>query len=90
MLIRNLFHESPTLFNSLASHVERFSSAEPVIKFETGQLQCVKVSAIENMQRPTSLGEIQRFLGTLNHQAKFIPGLSTQTAPLRELLSEKN
>ena len=49
-----------------------------------------KVSAIENMERPTNLGEIQRFLGMLNYQAKFIPDLSTKTAPLRELLSEKN
>ena len=43
ILIRNLFHESPTLVNSLAGHAGRFPSAGPVIKIKTGQLHCVKV-----------------------------------------------
>ena len=49
-----------------------------------------KVSAIENMEKPTCKAELQRFLGMITYQAKFIPDLSTRTAPLRELLNKNN
>ena len=49
-----------------------------------------KVSAILNMERPTCRQDVQRFLGMINYQGKFIPDLSTKTAPLRSLLDKKN
>ena len=49
-----------------------------------------KVSAILNMERPTCRQDVQRFMGMINYQAKFIPDLSTKTAPLRSLLDKKN
>ncbi|XP_041485958.1 uncharacterized protein K02A2.6-like [Lytechinus variegatus] len=48
-----------------------------------------KVAAIRNMARPTCKQDIQRFLGMINYQAKFIPNLSTRSAPLRILLDKK-
>uniref|UniRef100_A0A8C4RHI8 Gypsy retrotransposon integrase-like protein 1 n=1 Tax=Erpetoichthys calabaricus TaxID=27687 RepID=A0A8C4RHI8_ERPCA len=48
-----------------------------------------KVSAIENMPRPQCKKDIQRFIGMVNYQAKFIPNLSNILAPLRQL-TEKN
>lgn len=47
-----------------------------------------KVSAIMNYQRPSCKKDLQRFLGMVNYLAKFIPDLSTTTAPLRILLDQ--
>ena len=49
-----------------------------------------KTSAINNMQRPQNKDEVRRFLGIVTYLAKFIPQLSTQSAPLRSLLDQKN
>ena len=49
-----------------------------------------KVSAILNMERPTCRQDVQRFLGMINYQGKFIPDLSNKSAPLRSLLDKKN
>ena len=45
-----------------------------------------KVEAITNMPTPSNKTELQRFLGMVNYLSKFIPRLSDETAPLRELL----
>ena len=47
-----------------------------------------KVSAIQDMPDPTNVKELQRFLGTVNYLAKFIPNLSEHTAVLRTLLEK--
>ena len=49
-----------------------------------------KVAAIRNMERPKCKQDVQRFLGMINYQGKFIPDLATKTAPLRHLLNKKN
>ncbi|TWW75241.1 Retrovirus-related Pol polyprotein from transposon 17.6 [Takifugu flavidus] len=48
-----------------------------------------KTSAINNMERPTNKDEVRRFLGMVTYLAKFVPQLSTQSAPLRSLLEQK-
>ncbi|CAB4040233.1 Transposon Ty3-G Gag-Pol poly [Paramuricea clavata] len=48
-----------------------------------------KIEAILKMPTPTSKTELQRFLGMINYLGKFLPNLSKETAPLRQLL-EKN
>ncbi|XP_030854482.1 uncharacterized protein K02A2.6-like [Strongylocentrotus purpuratus] len=49
-----------------------------------------KVSAILNIERPKCRKDVQRFLGMINYQGKFIPDLSTKSAALRHLLDKKN
>jgi RNase H-like domain found in reverse transcriptase/Reverse transcriptase (RNA-dependent DNA polymerase)/Integrase zinc binding domain/Integrase core domain len=44
-----------------------------------------KVDAIRKMPVPTDAKAIQRFLGMVTYLNRYIPNLSTQTAPLREL-----
>ena len=41
-----------------------------------------KVEAIENFPVPTSLPELQRFLGMVNYYRRFIPGAASTMAPL--------
>ena len=48
-----------------------------------------KVEAITNMPDPEDKAGLQRFMGMLQYVSKFIPNLSTESAPLRQLL-EKN
>ena len=47
-----------------------------------------KVDAIHTLPAPTSLTELQAFLGLVMYLSPFIPGLSTLTAPLHELLKK--
>ena len=48
-----------------------------------------KVSALKQMAPPANKQEVQTFLGMANYMSPFIPNLSTLTAPLRELITEK-
>lgn len=49
-----------------------------------------KTSAINNMERPNNKDEVRRFLGMVTYLAKFVPQLSTRSAPLRSLPKQKN
>ena len=48
-----------------------------------------KIEAIINMPAPQDKPGVQRLLGMANYLAKFIPGMSEITAPLRELLKKQ-
>lgn len=45
-----------------------------------------KVDAIRRCRNPETVEELRSFLGLINYLGKFIPNLSTLTAPLRDLL----
>ena len=47
-----------------------------------------KVNAICALPVPTNVTELQKFLGLVMYLSPFIPGLSTLTAPLQELLKK--
>ena len=47
-----------------------------------------KVNAIHALLVPTSITKLQEFLGLVTYLSPFIPGLSTLTAPLHELLKK--
>uniref|UniRef100_A0A8C2B8P6 ribonuclease H n=1 Tax=Cyprinus carpio TaxID=7962 RepID=A0A8C2B8P6_CYPCA len=47
-----------------------------------------KVEAVRKMQKPTNKTELQIYLGMVTYLGKFIPQLSTVTAPLRILLEK--
>ena len=47
-----------------------------------------KVNAVHALPVPTSVTELQEFLGLVTYLSPFIPGLSTLTAPLHELLKK--
>ena len=49
-----------------------------------------KIEAIRNMPSPTNRKELERFLGMINYLSKFLPNLSSVTAPLRELIKKEN
>ena len=49
-----------------------------------------KIQAIEQFPAPTNKQEVQRFLGMVNYQGKYVPDLSTKSYCLRRLLEEKN
>ena len=47
-----------------------------------------KVDAVHALPAPTNVTELQEFLGLVTYLSPFIPGVSTLTAPLRELLKK--
>ncbi|KAJ1526442.1 hypothetical protein ONE63_009576 [Megalurothrips usitatus] len=60
-----------------------------VIDAQTGvQPDPDKVAAIVGMPAPTCAADVNRFLGMVNYQLKFMPHLSTLTQPLRDLRRE--
>ena len=48
-----------------------------------------KTTAIQEMEEPTDLKSLRRYLGMVNQMGKFLPRLADKTEPLRELLSPK-
>uniref|UniRef100_A0A6B0V0W7 Putative tick transposon n=1 Tax=Ixodes ricinus TaxID=34613 RepID=A0A6B0V0W7_IXORI len=46
----------------------------------------VKIKALAQLTPPGDVLEVRSFLGMANHLAKFLPGLSQLTKPLRDLL----
>lgn len=48
------------------------------------------MKVVSNMEAPTDVGGVRRFLGMVNHLDKYLPHLAGKTQPLRELLSTKN
>ena len=49
-----------------------------------------KVSPIQKVPAPTSVGEVHRFLGIVNQFRKISPNLAGKSQPLRELLIKRN
>ena len=47
-----------------------------------------KVDAVHTLPAPTNVTELQEFLGLVTYLSPFIPGLSTLTTPLQELLKK--
>ena len=47
-----------------------------------------KVNAVHALLAPTNITKLQEFLGLVRYLSPFIPGLSTLTAPLHELLKK--
>ena len=47
-----------------------------------------KVAAIRNMPKPSNKEELQRLLGMVNYVAKFLPRISDNCAPLRQLVQD--
>lgn len=47
-----------------------------------------KIEGITALKTPSSVNELQRFLGSVTYLGKFIPNLSELTQPLRELLKK--
>ena len=47
-----------------------------------------KVEAITQMEAPTNISELRRFLGMVNQMGKYLPNLAQTSKPLRDLLSK--
>ena len=78
------------VFNPQKTHVKA-----PVVNFfsclydaNVVHLDPDKVNTIHALPAPTNITELQEFLGMVMYPSPFIPGLSTLTAPLCELLKK--
>lgn len=49
-----------------------------------------KIEAIVNIKTPSDVKHLQSFLGVVTYVGKFVKNLSELTAPLRNLLKNKN
>lgn len=49
-----------------------------------------RVNAIRDMNAPTDISGVRRFLGMVNQMGKFSPNLAEKTKPIRDLLSKNN
>ena len=83
-------HKYGLVFNHQKAHVKA-----PAVNFfgclydaRGVHLDLDKVNAIHTLPAPTNVTELQEFLGMVTYLSSFIPGLSTLTAPLCELLKK--
>ena len=53
-----------------------------IISSEGIKIDPSRTEAITKMPLPRSVNELQRFLGLVNYQGKFIPNLADHTTPL--------
>ena len=58
-----------------------------MMSLESTQIQS-KVDSVHALPTPTTITELQKFLGMVTYLKPFIPGPSTLTAPLHELLKK--
>ena len=49
-------------------------------------MECARVTAVRNWPTPTTVKEVQRFLGFANYYRRFIPGFGQVVAPITSLL----
>ncbi|KAK7111890.1 hypothetical protein V1264_011443 [Littorina saxatilis] len=49
-----------------------------------------KIAAIQQMPTPSCRKDLERFLGMVNYLGKFVPNLSSVSAPLRDLMKQDN
>ena len=61
-----------------------------IIDSEGVHADSMKVEAIQQCPRPTTVTELQRFLGRTSQRANFVPNLATMTAPLRSFLGKNS
>ena len=61
-----------------------------IVTSEGVKVDNAKVKAIAEMPPPTDKARLQRMLGMTKYLAQYIPGETTITAPLRQLLRKDN
>ena len=83
-------HKYNLVFNPQKTHVKaqavNFFSC--LYNASSVHLDLGKVDAVHALPVPTNITELQEFLGLITYLSPFIPGLSTLTTPLHELLKK--
>ncbi|KAK3531959.1 hypothetical protein QTP86_002243 [Hemibagrus guttatus] len=77
---------SPNLSDHVA-HVKQFLGC--VLSPKGIRMDCTKVEAIKSWPQPSTVKDLQHFLGFANFYGRFISGYSDLTAPLTSLLHKK-
>ncbi|KAK3510314.1 hypothetical protein QTP70_001363 [Hemibagrus guttatus] len=87
---------APSVFQDFMHEVEKCLFHQPSVQFlgyvidRSGvRMDEKKVDAVRDWPRPTSVKELQRFLGFANFYRRFIRGYSSVTSPLTNLLRNK-
>lgn len=83
--------------NNLKLNINKCKICHSSVKFmgyeisEKGlEIDNSKVLAIENIQKPKCVKDVERFLGMVNYVNRFIPNFSSITEPLRQLVRKDN
>ena len=71
--------------NCVTLNIEKCEFAKEKIQFLEADPS--KVEAITQMEAPTNISELLRFLGMVNQMGKYLPNLAQTSKPLRDLLS---
>ena len=84
--LMHITHKYDLVFNPQKTHVK----AQAINFFDANGVypDPGKVNAVHALPAPTNVIELQEFLGLVTYLSPFIPGLSTLTARLQELLKK--
>ncbi|KAL1446815.1 hypothetical protein WDU94_012377, partial [Cyamophila willieti] len=70
--------------------LEKIEYLGHIIEFNKISKSPEKVSAVQNMPKPSNADEVRRFLGLVTYYSRFIPDFSTLSYPLRCLLKKNH
>ncbi|KAL0147487.1 hypothetical protein M9458_057202 [Cirrhinus mrigala] len=90
VLQRLIKHQLYCKMEKCEFHQERIAFLGYIISPEGVAMDEKKVNAVCNWPRPTTLKELQRFLGFANFYRRFIRGFSTVAAPLLSMVKKGN
>ena len=68
----------------------RYNTFGHVITSEGIRPSGSRVDAIRQMETPTNLTELRRFIGMVNYLGRFIPDLATMISPMTDLLKSES
>ncbi|KAL0151774.1 hypothetical protein M9458_052925, partial [Cirrhinus mrigala] len=90
VLQRLIKHQLYTKEEKCEFHQEKIAFLGYIISPEGVAMDESKVNAVRNWPRPTTLKELQRFLGFANFYRRFIRGFSTVATPLSSMIKKGN
>ena len=88
--LMRIAHKYNLVFNPQKTHMKAQAINFFVCLYDTNGVypDCGKVNDVHALPAPTNVTKLQEFLGLVTYLSPFIPGLSTLTAPLWELLKK--
>ena len=89
LVLQRMSKAGMTLNDKCVFSVKKVKFLGHIISEQGIEIDPSKTEAISNFPPPKEISELRRFLGMVNHVAKFIQNLAELTKPLRDLLKKE-
>ena len=90
LVLKRMSNAGITLNDKCVFSTDKVKFLGHIISAQGIEIDPKKTEAISNFPAPKGISELRRFLGMVNHVAKFVQNLAEITKPLRDLLKKEN